>query len=127
MDNINRIMCNRLVFVQGISLYLNNKVILNENFLDFLKVFAIDNIDVYYRELYMIMYWAMDKNYNISFIEPDNINELCEKYNQKLNDPRKLCEVYDIVGDDDIERLTDFAGVFVDYLFAYDNNKICRQ
>lgn len=122
MDNIERVMCNRLVFAQAIGLYLNTKVELSENFLDYLKVFAVDNVDVYYRELYKIMFWKFTKNHNIEFVEPDNISELCEKYNQKLYDPKKLCEVYDKVGDEETEVLTDFAGVFINYVMTNNNS-----
>lgn len=126
-DVIDKIMCNRVVFVQAISMYLNNQTELSETLINALKIFAVDNADVFYRELYMIMFFHLDKNYNLEFIEPDNIGELCEKYSKKLHDPKKLCEVYDKVGYDDTERLTEFAGVFLNYIFSFKNDNKYKQ
>lgn len=123
MNKIDKIMKNRMIFIIALSEYLNNTIRIDERFITILNMFAVEYTYNYFKELSLIMFYSVDENNNLIVVEPDNILHLYKKYTDDINDPRKLCKIYDDVGFCNTQIISDFALVFIDYLNNYEKRK----
>ena len=114
------------VFYYGVSLYTGETIGIQDNEFNQLLLGFITN---YYTKYYKIMDKVFDIRYSKErgYSYRINYDKIVKYGNLVENDPRKFCQMYDEVGQEMVDKITDLACEFCKYVEIVNDMKNSKK
>lgn len=115
MNNLEHIANCRMVFYIAISLYSGDFISVDDELENYMRDFSIDKLEEYYDEI-KSLYCYEYKNGKYTFSRPDELMNIVYEKMDKIKNPNVITKIYDDVGFEKTQKLTNFAVLLCDYI-----------
>ena len=115
MNNLEYIANCRIIFYKGMNMCLDIPIFLSDELEEMIMNYSIQSFSENYNAIKSI-YCYEYKRGNYSFSFPEELIELIQSKIAKMDNPKEMIKIYDAVGFEKTEELTNFAAATCDYI-----------